>query len=167
NLYLNASARWNDCRDQWLALMAQNPQAPLTANWWQARARGTDLSRKAQAIRLYRQHFEASCQMAFAQGTLNAEQLNVLLDLVNAAAQTTSPEILVYVETLSIRGSSGLTDELPGALVITRNTDQPVTQLLYLPSRQAPWMTFENRSGLERWLTQQQPEPEGSRVTVD
>lgn len=48
-LNLSASARWNDCRDQWLALMAQNPQAPLTADWWQARARGTDLSRKAQA----------------------------------------------------------------------------------------------------------------------
>jgi hypothetical protein len=86
----------------------------LTANWWQARARGTDLSRKAQAIRLYRQHFEASCQLAFAQGTLNAEQLNMLLDLVTPAVQTSSPEILVYVETLSLRGDSGLTDELPG-----------------------------------------------------
>ena len=167
NLYLSASARWNDCRDQWLALMAQNPQVPLTTNWWQARARGTDVSRQAQAIRLYRQHFEASCQLAFAQGTLNAEQLNVLLDLVNPPALTTSPEILVYVETLSLRGNSGLTDELPGALVITRNTDQPVTQLLYLPSRQAPWMTFENRNSLERWLIRQPPEPEASHVTVD
>ncbi len=167
NLYLSASAYSNDCRDQWLALMAQNPQVPLTANWWQARALGTDVSRKAQAIRLYRQHFEASCQLAFAEGTLNAEQLGVLLDLVNPAAHTTSPEILVYVETLSLRGNSCLTDELAGALVITRNTDQPVTQLLYLPSRQAPWMTFENRNSLERWLILQQPEPETSQVTVD
>ena len=167
NLHLSASARWNDCREQWLALMAQNPQDPLTANWWQARARGTDLSRKAQAIRLYRQHFEASCQLAFAQGTLNAEQLNMLLDLVTPAVQTNSPEILVYVETLSLRGDSGLTDELRGALAITRNTDQPVTQLLYLPSRQVPWMIFENRNSLERWLIQQQPEPETRHVTVD
>ena len=165
-LNLSASARWNDCRDQWLALMAQNPQAPLNADWWQARARGTDLSRKAQAIRLYRQHFEASCQWAFAQGTLNAEQLNLLLDLVHPAAPTSAPEILVYVETLSLRGDSSSTVELPGALVITRNTDQPVTQILYWPSRQTPWMTFESRNEMERWLIQQPPQPEASRVTV-
>ncbi|PPA01886.1 hypothetical protein C4E44_22340, partial [Pseudomonas sp. MWU12-2312b] len=167
NLYLSASARWNHCRDQWLALMAQNPQAPLTADWWQARARGTDRSRQAQAIGLYRQHFEASCQWAFARGTLNAEQLNVLLDLINPTAQAVTPEILVYVETLSLRADSGVTVELPGALVITRNTDQPVTQMLYWPSRPVPWMTFESRNDLERWLIQQQPQLETRRVTVD
>ena len=167
NLYLSASARWNHCRDQWLALMAQNPHAPLTADWWQARARGTDRSRQAQAIGLYRQHFEASCQWAYAQAILNAEQLDVLLDLFKPIAPTTTPEILVYVETLSLRADSGVTVELPGALVITRNTDQPVTQMLYWPSRQVPWMTFESRNDLERWLIQQQPQLETRRITVD
>ena len=52
NLNLIASAHWNDCREQWLDLMAQNPQSPLDADWWSARARGTDVSRNAQAIRL-------------------------------------------------------------------------------------------------------------------
>lgn len=167
NLYLSASARWNDCRDQWLALMAQKPQAPLNTDWWQARARGTDRSRQAQATRVYRQHFEASCQWAFAQGTLNAEQLNVLLELVTPTAPNTTPEVLVYVETLSLRGDSGLTVELPGALVITRNTDQPVSQMLYWPSRQVPWMTFESRNDMERWLIRQPPQPEASGVTID
>ncbi|WP_223505133.1 dermonecrotic toxin domain-containing protein [Pseudomonas sp. GL-RE-29] len=154
NLNLSASAHWNDCRDQWLDLMAQNPQSPLDADWWSARARGTDVSRKAQAIRLYRQHFEASSQWAFAQGALSVEQMNALQALVNPA---TTPEVQVYVEQLKLKGNNGLYVELSGALVITLNTDQPVTQLLYLPSRPSPWMTFEKRNDLERWLIEQQP----------
>ncbi|WP_085724435.1 dermonecrotic toxin domain-containing protein [Pseudomonas sp. R37(2017)] len=172
SLILSASARCNDCRVQWLALMAQDQQSPLTADWWQARAHGTDLSRKAQAIGLYRQHFEASCQLAFAQGTLNTEQINVLLDLVNPTAQATTPEVRVYVEMLSLAGHSGRSPELPGALVITRDTDHPVTQMLYLPSRQAHWMTFDDRNSMERWLNQQQaqlleqPQSQASNVTI-
>ena len=78
-LTLIASERWNECCEQWRALMAQNPQSPLAGTWWNARARGTDQSRKAQANRLYRQHFEASSQWAFAQGILDTEQIQTCL----------------------------------------------------------------------------------------
>ncbi|MEJ5058683.1 MULTISPECIES: dermonecrotic toxin domain-containing protein [unclassified Pseudomonas] len=155
NLSLSASARWNDCHDQWRKLMAQNPQSPLDANWWNARARGTNVSRKAQAIRLYRQHFDASSQWAFAQGALNAVQMNALQALVNPA---TTPEAQVHVEQMTLNGDNELSVELSGALVITLDTDQPVTQLLYLPSSPSAWISFENRNDLERWLIEQQPQ---------
>jgi len=158
NLYLSASARWNDCYDQWLALMAQSPQSPLDADWWSARAHGTDISRKAQAIQLYRQHFEASSQLAFAQGALSAEQLQTLQTLINPVAQVTAPKVQLHVEQLTLKDDNGLSVELSGALVIALNTDQPVAQMLYLPSRPSPWMTFEKRYDLERWLIEQQPQ---------
>jgi hypothetical protein len=158
NLYLSASARWNDCRDHWLALMVQSPQSPLDGAWWRARAHGTNLSRKAQAIRLYRQHFEVSSQLAFTEGTLSAEQMKTLQALINPVAQTTTPEVHVFVEQPMLKGDSGLTVELSGALVITLDTDQPVTQLLYLPSSPSAWMSFEKRNDLERWLIEQQPQ---------
>ncbi|MGO4308436.1 DUF6543 domain-containing protein [Pseudomonas sp. KB_15] len=158
-LSLSASARWDECCDQWRTLMAQSSRAQLDTAWWSARALGTDRSRREQAIRLYRQHFEVSSQWAFAQGILDAGQIKMLLALIDPSAQTTTPDPhLVYVEQLTLSDDNGLSAQLSGALVITRDTDQPVAQLLYLPSHSSAWMTFQNRIELERWLTEHQPQ---------
>lgn len=158
-LSLSASARWDECCDQWRTLMAQSSQAHLDTAWWSARALGTDRSRREQAIRLYRQHFEVSSQWAFAQGILDAGQIKMLLALIDPPAQTTTPDPhLVYVEQLTLNDDNGLSAQLSGALVITRDTDQPVAQLLYLPSHSSAWMTFQSRIELERWLTEHQPQ---------
>ncbi|MDF9777082.1 dermonecrotic toxin domain-containing protein [Pseudomonas baetica] len=158
-LSLSASARWDECCEQWRTLMAQSSQAQLETAWWSARALGTDRSRREQAIRLYRQHFEVSSQWAFAQGILDAGQIKMLLALIDPPAQTTTPDPhLVYVEQLTLNDDNGLSAQLSGALVITRDTNQPVAQLLYLPSHSSAWMTFQSRIELERWLTEHQPQ---------
>lgn len=158
-LTLSASQRWNECCEQWRALMAQNPQSPLAGTWWNARARGTDQSRKAQANRLYRQHFEASSQWAFAQGILDTEQIQTLQAFIDPPAQTATPATpKVYVEQMQFKDDKGLSVSLSGALVITRDTAQPVAQLLYLPSLPSAWMTFENRVDMESWLIEHQPQ---------
>ncbi|VVQ05455.1 hypothetical protein PS938_02928 [Pseudomonas fluorescens] len=158
-LTLSASERWNECCEQWRALMAQNPQSPLASTWWNARARGTDQSRKAQANRLYRQHFEASSQWAFAQGILDTEQFQTLQAIIDPPARTaTPPTPRVYVEHMQFKDEKGLSVKLSGALVITRDTKQPVAQLLYLPSLPSAWMTFEKRVDMESWLIEHQPQ---------
>lgn len=160
-LSLSASARWEECCEQWLSLMAQSSQAQLDTAWWSARALGTDRSRREQAIRLYRQHFEVSSQWAFAQGILDAGQIKTLLTLIDPPAPAPTPtpdQHPVYVEQLNLNDDNGLSAPLSGALVITRDTDQPVAQLLYLPSHSSVWMTFQSRIELERWLTEHQPQ---------
>jgi hypothetical protein len=157
-LSLSAHARWTDCCEQWRALMAQNPQSPLASTWWDARARGTDQSRKAQANRLYRQHFEASSQWAFAQGILDTEQIQTLQTIIDPPVPTATPATSrIYVEQMRFKDDKGLSVELSGALVITRDSAQPVPQLLYLPSLSSAWMTFENRVDMESWLVEHQP----------
>ncbi|KRB05391.1 hypothetical protein ASD91_01405 [Pseudomonas sp. Root68] len=158
-LTLSASERWNECCEQWRALMAQNPQSPLASTWWNARARGTDQSRRAQANRLYRQHFEASSQWAFARGILDVEQFQTLQAFIDPPVQTATPATARhYVEQMQFKDDKGLSIELSGALVITRDTAQPVAQLLYLPSRPSAWMTFESRVDMESWLIEHQPQ---------
>ncbi|WP_223595263.1 dermonecrotic toxin domain-containing protein [Pseudomonas sp. A-R-19] len=168
-LSLSASARWEECREQWLSLMAQSPQAHLDSDWWSSRALGTDRSRRAQAIHLYRQHFETSSQWAFAQGILDAGQVKMLMAMIDPPAQTTTPDAhSVYVEQLNLKDDKELSTQLSGALVITRDTDQPVTQLLYLPSHSSAWMTFQSRIELERWLIEHQPQRfEQPRLSTD
>ncbi|WP_347910843.1 DUF6543 domain-containing protein [Pseudomonas grandcourensis] len=159
SLTLSASERWNECCEQWRALMAQNPQSPLASTWWNARARGTDQTRKAQANRLYRQHFEASSQWAFAQGILQAEQIETLQAIIDPPVQTATPATpRVYVEQMQFKDGKGLSVKLSGALVITRDTKQPVAQLLYSPSLPSAWMTFEKRVDMESWLIEHQPQ---------
>jgi hypothetical protein len=168
SLILSASARCNDYRDQWLDLMTQSPQSILDGHWWSARARGTDVSRRTLAMRLYHQHFEASSQLAFAQGSLTVEQIESLQTLIDPAKPATTPEVpTIQVERLTLETADDTRIELAGALVITRDTGQPVAQMLYLPSRPVAWMNFQNRNDMQRWLIEHQQqlvEPSGPGV---
>ncbi|WP_419711828.1 dermonecrotic toxin domain-containing protein [Pseudomonas sp. NFX224] len=148
SLLLSALARWKECRKQWLDLMAQSPRPPLDSMWWNARARGTDISRKAQATRLYRQHFEASSQVAFALGSLQAEQMKTLEAAPDAA--------VISVEQLTLSSADGRRAELPGALVISQGDPHPVAQMLYLPAHQTSWRSFSSRNDLQCWLIDHQ-----------
>lgn len=155
SLYLSALARCNDCREQWLGLMAQNPQSPLDDDWWSARARGTDLSRRAQATRLYRQHFEASSQLAFAQGNLSGEQMKALQTIIDPAL---SEGHLIQVSQPALKSAEGRRVDLSGALVIGLDSTRPEARLLYVPSGQSAWHNFQSRDELERWLIEHQPQ---------
>ena len=154
NLLLSATARWRDCHDQWLELMAQDPPSMLDEPWWNARARGTRVSRKAHAISLYRQHFEVSSLWALADGLLNAEQLKALQTLIEPTVQTTAS---VSVQQLRLKDANQLTVELSGALLITLSSD-PAAHWLYLPSSTLAWISFTERQKLQEWLIEQQPQ---------
>ena len=53
--------------------------------YWHARAPGTRISRYDHAQEQYRLHFRAACEYAFAQGSLTATRLGVLLALLEPA----------------------------------------------------------------------------------
>lgn len=156
NLLLSASTRWNDCREQWLDLMGQKPRSALDEQWWSARARGTDVSRRDQAIRLYRQHVEASSQLALALGDLSLEEMNTLLTII----EPTRPHHDVHAIQISrpaLKARDGRRVELAGAMVIALDSNRPHARLLYLPSAQTAWMSFARRSDMEAWLIAHPP----------
>ena len=75
-----------------------------------------------------------------------------------ARADSNACHSRIYVEQMQFKDDKDLSIELSGALVITRDTKQPVAQLLYLPSLPSAWMTFENRVDMESWLFEHQPQ---------
>ncbi|MFJ7794858.1 hypothetical protein [Pseudomonas sp. NPDC096950] len=111
-LFLAASARWEDCRQQLLELMADSPQvrSSISRNaapaqlleqlkglevrirlsqqwdaWWTARAPGTAVSRWERATQLFRAHFDAAAQLTFAQGQADAEPLKAQQTLADSS----------------------------------------------------------------------------------
>lgn len=162
SLFLSATARWNECRDQWLELMAQGSRLPLDSPWWNARARGTAVSRRVLGSQLYRRHFEASSHAFFALGNLRDDEMKTLQTIIDPALHTAPDAAVIYVEQLSLTSADGRRAELPGALVITRNSAQPVAQLLYLPAQQSAWQVFSSRDEMERWLIEQHPQRVGA-----
>ncbi len=132
-----------------------NPEHLLNhdwGRWWNGRAPGTAVSRRAMAIRLYRQHFEASSQVAHAQRTLTAEQMKSLLTLIDAPSDSTLVDAPpMTIKQLALRFADSRRVELPGVLLIS--TEQPATQLLYLPEQQPAWRHFRHRHEVENWLT--------------
>ncbi|WP_223570239.1 dermonecrotic toxin domain-containing protein [Pseudomonas sp. BF-R-26] len=132
-----------------------NPERLLNHDWdrwWSARARGTAVSRRALAIQLYRQHFEASSQVAHAQRTLTAELMKSLLTLIDAPSDSTVVDAPpMTIKQLALRFADSRRVELPGVLLIS--TEQPAAQLLYLPEQQPAWRHFQHRHEVESWLT--------------
>ena len=125
--------------------------------WWNARAPGTAISRRALAIQLYRQHFEASSLVVHAQRMLTAEQMNPLLALIDAfSASVTADVPSMAIHQLALRSTDDRRVELPGALLIS--TEQPAAQWLYLPDQQPAWKHFQHRHEVENWLIAHPPE---------
>jgi hypothetical protein len=135
-------------------LKSLNPERLLNhagERWWDARAPGTAVSRRALATRLYRQHFEASSQVAHALRTLTAEQMKPLLTLIDAPSDSMAVDSpRVVVSQMALRFTDGRRVELPGVLLIS--TEQPAAQLLYLPEQQPAWKHFKQRYEVENWL---------------
>lgn len=123
--------------------------------WWFTRAPGTPVSRRDHAIAQYSSHFQAAAQWACASGSITADQLKPLLKVLdppNGALQLDGQK--VYTEQLLLKRAGHRDAELPGALVITLDTDI-VLQLLYLPAQQPALQLFNNRNSMEQWLRDQ------------
>ncbi|WP_085655971.1 dermonecrotic toxin domain-containing protein [Pseudomonas sp. B11(2017)] len=151
---LQATARCNDCRRQWLALMAQCPAAP-EPGWWTARALGTPLSRRDHALSLYRQHFEGACDLARAEGLIDTAQWQQLLKRSDPTA-TDDHAASITQPLLTVR--EGESRRLFGVMTIAlQAADAPA--LLYSPARSPALRRFANGQALERWLVGQHPVP--------
>lgn len=124
--------------------------------YWNGRAAGTPVSRRAHALRHYRSHLLAACDQAFARGTLSpAQRRNVQI----VALRTEAPDLLtsetVYAETLHLLTDAGDKHALPGALVFTSD-EEHAGQVLYLPWHEPVVQAFAERTDLERYLLHRQ-----------
>lgn len=149
-LFLAAAQRWDDCRRDFLQLMTDAPALSQHLNaWWAERARGTAVSRWARAVELFRTHFDAAVQLAFAQGQLNAEQLKAAQALVDPA-QHGADQAPIITERLG--GPAVVQDaEWSASLVITTASGP----LLYVPARQPALLSFKQRSTLEQHVSRE------------
>ncbi|EUB86443.1 dermonecrotic toxin domain-containing protein [Pseudomonas sp. GM30] len=150
-LYLLATARLNDCHQQWLDLLAHHPQQPESA-WWGARAPGTALSRREHALSLYQLHFEAALQWAGAEGKLDTSQRHRLAQLLTPSNKVAA-DLRVAQPVLNRVDNSRL--RVYGTLLIQLEE----TLLLYLPAHPQPLIRFQQQTALERWLIDQHPDP--------
>ncbi|MDR6925082.1 dermonecrotic toxin domain-containing protein [Pseudomonas sp. BE134] len=171
SLLLSASARWRECSQGLQALFGaaplrgQRPEPTLNERWnayWDARAPGTPVSRRERAGQLYRSHFEACAQVAFARRTLTAEQLQPLLIILEPPASGLClNDQPIHTEQLTLVLSDSGTLKLPAAWVIHVGDRQPAAQWLYLPGRPVPIQRFNQRSDMEDWLSGQSLVPQG------
>ncbi|MFJ2282359.1 dermonecrotic toxin domain-containing protein [Pseudomonas sp. NPDC087803] len=140
NLQQQASALLRDCHRQWLELLAQTPRTD-----WEQRATGTVFSRREQALILYREHFEASCLSACAQGKLQTAPVQTLLASVAPGAASSA---VVFRQPLLKRSDASLVT-LPGALLIRLDC---ASHLVYWPAHSPALQLFEQQADLQRWL---------------
>lgn len=138
------------------ALKELRLQDQLMNGWmgyWHTRAPGTRISRYDHAQEQYRLHFRAACEYAFAQGSLNAARLGVLLALLEPAqpgvAQTRA-------RSLTLVQSAALQPRLEGAMVIARDSEVAGEQMLYLPAHQPTLQVFASEEELKRWVSARQ-----------
>ncbi|QOY72777.1 DUF6543 domain-containing protein [Pseudomonas sp. OST1909] len=123
--------------------------------WRTERAPNTPLTCLNRAIELYRIHFEASGEHLLAENKVHPEVLTPLFSLINPVAPTAdAPKFCA--EQLLLKRTGANTIALPGAWVLTLDTEQPVSQLVYLPTQAPAWHTFSRRLDLERWLLDRQ-----------
>lgn len=144
NLFLDASRTLQRSHRRLLELLRDVPTIDTAKtrderdrqwqDYWSGRAPHTAISRLADAARHFRQHFQAACIHAFAEGCLTVDQLSDLQHTRHA----TIPHG---------RQVSGSQRSLPGALVIAG-------QLLYLPSHNPTLQAFDSADALERHLLQ-------------
>lgn len=123
--------------------------------WRTERAPNTPLTCLNRAIELYRIHFEASGEHLLAEKKIHPEVLTPLFSLINPVAPTAdAPKFCAEQLLLKRTGANAIA--LPGAWVLTLDTEQPVSQLVYLPTQAPAWHTFSRRLDLERWLLDRQ-----------
>lgn len=134
-------------------------QQSLDDNWlryWRTeRAPCSPVTCFKRAIELYRIHVEASAERLLSEGRVHTEVLDPVFSLFHPAP-TKAQEPKIYTEHLLLkpRGAQAIT--LPGAWVLSLDTETPAGQVLYLPTQVPAWQTFSRRVDMERWLLDRQ-----------
>ncbi|MBJ2244350.1 dermonecrotic toxin domain-containing protein [Pseudomonas haemolytica] len=122
-----------------------------TRHFLNNRAPDQPVSCRARATELYKIHFEASGEALLAQGAISAAALNPLFAIIDPLLAEPGAEKICTEQIVLMRPAADAL-VLPGAWVLTLDTDQPVSQLVYLPAHQPAWRTFAKRTDMERWL---------------
>ncbi|MFL1550791.1 hypothetical protein ACI77I_17065 [Pseudomonas sp. D47] len=140
-------------------LKTLNLEQAIKDNWrrylWTQRATHSPLSWRAKAGERYKIHFEASGLTLLAQGNVQTPALQPLLALFHPPAP--GPEgHKDYAEQIFLTLATASTLTLPGAWVLTRDGNPPVSQRLYLPTQAPAWRCFAQRIDMERWLLDHQ-----------
>ena len=170
HLLQQGSLLWQRASASLTALLEQAPHAleampatatettleqPLKQRWldyWNSRAPGTGVSRRAAAEQAFLEHMQAAARLAYYHGQLSHTQLRPLLTLLEGRSTTEPPTI--YVETLALHTNEGTKLKAAGALVLTPDSDAPVAQLLYLPTHNPALLAFADRQSLQTYLLQ-------------
>lgn len=126
-----------------------------TRHFLNNRAPNQPVSCRTRATALYKIHFEASGEALLAQGAISAAALNPMFAIINPLLAEPGAE-KICTEHIVLKRPTADALILPGAWVLTLDTDQPVSQLLYLPAHQPAWRTFAKRTDMERWLIDHQ-----------
>ncbi|MFH0021380.1 dermonecrotic toxin domain-containing protein [Pseudomonas fluorescens] len=145
----------------------QNAHATRWAEFWEARAPGTPVSRRTRAIALYRAHFEASADAAYASKIINAEELDLLQQIVDSdSTPLMFKDQPVHLEKPALVLSNHSKVKLPGAWVIRAGDPVTARTLLYLPCRPLCTQAFDNRADMQTWLAGQVQIPTGLPRTI-
>lgn len=126
-----------------------------TRHFLNNRAPNQPVSCRTRATELYKIHFEASGEALLAQGSVSATALNPMFAITDPLLAEPGAD-RVFTEQIVLKRPAADALLLPGSWVLTLDTDQPVSQLLYLPTQYPTWRTFAKRTDLESWLIDQQ-----------
>jgi len=146
-------------------LKALDPRKSHETRWaqfWDARAPRTPVSRRTRATQLYRAHFEATAHMALAHQTITAAQLKTLQLIIDSGADAlTIDGQPIHTEKLALVLSNDSKVKLPGAWVVCVGDVSTAAPLLYLPCNATSIQAFNSRAAMQTWLTRQVPIPTG------
>lgn len=132
------------------------------AEFWDARAPRTPVSRRTRATQLYRAHFEATAHTALANRVITAAQLKPLQHIIDSGAGALTVEGQpIHTEKLALVLSNDSKVKLPGAWVISVGDLATAAPLLYLPCKATSILAFNTRAEMQTWLTLQIQIPTG------
>ncbi|WPN73603.1 dermonecrotic toxin domain-containing protein [Pseudomonas germanica] len=146
-------------------LKALDPRKSHEIRWaefWDARAPRTPVSRRTRATQLYREHFEATAHMALAHQTITPAQLKTLQLIIDSGAGALTIEGQpVHTEKLALVLSNDSKIKLPGAWVVSVGNLATAAPLLYLPGNAISIQAFTTRADMQTWLTSEVQIPTG------
>ncbi|AZZ78056.1 hypothetical protein CCX46_23905 [Pseudomonas sp. RU47] len=144
------------------ALDPQQFHATRWANFWEARAPHAAVSRRERSLQFYREHLEATADMALARRTITAQQLKPLQQILDSPCGALLLDGQpIHTQQLALLLSNGSKVKLAGAWVISVDDPASASPLLYLPSRSVPVQFFKTRNEMENWLSRQGLVPTG------
>ena len=123
--------------------------------WRTERAPRSPVTCYKRVLELYRIHIEASAERSLASGKVHAEVLDPVFSLLHSQSATAQTPRR-YTEHLFLKPHDAPAIALPGAWVLSLDTETPASQLLYLPTQVPTWKVLSRREDLERWLLDRQ-----------